>query len=35
MAAKDGIHFLISAQLASHSLFPALIPPESVVESPP
>ena len=35
MAAREVIHFLFSAQLASCPLFPALLPPDPVSESPP
>ncbi len=35
MAAKELIDFLFSAQLASRSMFPTLIPSESIVQSPP
>jgi hypothetical protein len=35
MAARDVIHFLFCAQLTSRSLFPALLPAESLPESPP
>jgi hypothetical protein len=35
MAAKEVIYFPFSAQLTSRSLFPVLIPPELISESPP
>jgi|ERR1035438_335343 hypothetical protein len=35
MAAKEVIHFPFGAQLSMRLLFPALLPPEPVAESPP
>ena len=35
MAAREVIHFLLRAQLASRRLFSTLTQPESVAESPP